>query len=146
MGEHFGVELRLQFAFVTVCYDQFAFIEFDPLWDGAQWVGDTVHATPVSQIHIPAVLFHDLFVDIVKDPIIGFALYTSFVVQANGAVCEAGEAVVKCLVVILTQLADFFASSGRIIPFILRSIAMILITVFWRQPIALIATLMAAFA
>jgi hypothetical protein len=146
MAEHLWVEFRLQFAFVTVRYDQSAFIEFDALWDGVQWVWNAEHAAPVWQVHIPAVLLHDLLDDVVKYPIIGFALYTSFVVQANGAVCEAGEAVVKCLVVILTQLADFFASSGRIIPFILRSIAMILITVFWRQPIALIATLMAAFA
>jgi hypothetical protein len=146
MAEHFGVKFRLQFAFVTVWYNQFAFIEFDPLWDGAQWVGDTVHATPVSQIHIPAVLFHDLFVDIVKDPIIGFALETSCVVQANFAVFKAGVAIVKCVVVILTRLADFFASSGRILPFVFRSIAMILITVFWRLTIALSTALMAAFA
>jgi hypothetical protein len=146
VAEHLWVEFGLQFAFVTVRYDQFAFIEFDPLWDGVQRVGDAEHAAPVLQVHIPAVLLHELLDVVVKYPKIGFALYTSCVIHTKGAGCEAGVATVKCVVVILTGLADFFASSGRVLPFVFRSIAMILITVFCRLPIALITTLMAAFA
>jgi hypothetical protein len=144
VAKHFGVEFGLQFAFVTVCYYQFAFIELDPLWDGVQWVGDTVHATAVSQEHIPAVLFHNLLVVEVKYSKIGSAFYTSFAIHANSAVFKAGVAIVKCVIVILTRLADFLASGGRILPFVFRRIAMILITVFWRLPIALITTLMAS--
>jgi hypothetical protein len=79
---------------------------------------------------------------VVKYPKIGSAFYTSFAIHAKSAVFKAGIAIVKCVIVILTRLADFFASGGRILPFVFWRIAMILITVFWRQPIALITTLM----
>jgi hypothetical protein len=145
MGEHFWVEFRLQFAFVTVSYDQFAFIIFYPLWDCGEWVGDTINATPVWQVCITTVLFHNLLVVVIEYSKIASALYTRYVIQANGAVFKTAEAIIMCLVVIMTRLADFFASSGRLIPFVFWCIAMILITVYCFPSTASGTTLMAAF-
>jgi hypothetical protein len=111
MVENLWVEFRLQFAFVTVCYDQFAFIKFYPFWDCVEWVGDTVHAIPVWQVDITTVLRHNLLVVKIEYSEIVSALQTRYVIQANGAVSKTGEAIIKCVVVIVTRLADFFASS-----------------------------------
>lgn len=146
MGEHFWVEFRLQFAFVTVSYDQFAFIKFYPLWDCGEWVGDTEYATPVWQVGITTVLLHNLLVVVIEYSKIASALNTRYVIQANGAVFKTAEAIIKCIVVIVTRLADFFASSGRFLPFVFWCIAIILITVCCFPSTALGTTLMAAFA
>jgi hypothetical protein len=145
MGEHIWVEFRLQFAFVTVSYDQFAFIIFYPLWYYVEWVGDTVNANPVWQVGITTVLLRNLLVVVIEYSKIASALYTRYVIQANGAVFKTAEAMIKCLVVILTRLANFFASSGRFIPFVFWYIAMIFITVCCFPSTALGTTLMAAF-